>query len=72
MSDQEAKQVDLWGNMEEKGSAASKRGGRKSKADKQAELMPEKLGKAVRLPVPDFSDPWGKLKKTDTNVNNPN
>ena len=57
MSDQEAKQVDLWGNMEEKGSAASKKSGRKSKADKQAELMPEKLGKAVRLPVPDFSDP---------------
>jgi len=57
MSDQEAKQVDLWGNMEEKSSTASKKSGRKSKADKQAELMPEKLGKAVRLPVPDFSDP---------------
>ena len=57
MSDQNAKQVDLWGNAVEKSSAAPKKNGRKTKADKQAELLPDKLGKAVRLPVPDFTDP---------------
>ncbi|MBE0584991.1 MAG: DUF1156 domain-containing protein [Desulfofustis sp.] len=56
MSDQKAKQVDLWGNVTEKVPAAPKKNGRKSKADKQAELLPDKLGKAIRLPVPDFSD----------------
>lgn len=34
---------------------------RKSKTDKHGELFPEKLGKAIRLPVPDFSDPDRKL-----------
>lgn len=57
MSDQNAKQVDLWGNAVEKSTAAPKKNGRKSKADKQAELLPDKLGKAVKLPVPDFTDP---------------
>lgn len=57
MSDQNAKQVDLWGNAVEKSAAAPKKNGRKSKADKQAELLPDKLGKAVKLPVPDFTDP---------------
>jgi len=33
----------------------------KSKTDKYGELLPEKLGKAIRLPVPDFSDPNRKL-----------
>ncbi len=31
------------------------------KAEPQSDLLPEKLGKAVRLPVPDFSDPKRKL-----------
>jgi hypothetical protein len=57
MSDQNAKQVGLWGNAVEKSAAAPKKNGRKSKADKQAELLPDKLGKAVKLPVPDFTDP---------------
>ena len=57
MSDQNAKQVDLWGNAIEKRAAASKKNGRKTKADKQADLLPEKLGKAVKLPVPDFTNP---------------
>lgn len=57
MSDQNPKQVDLWGNAVEKSAAAPKKNGRKSKADKQAELLPDKLGKAVKLPVPDFTDP---------------
>ena len=61
MSDQNAKQVDLWGNAVEKSAAAPKKNGRKTKADKQAELLPDKLGKAVRLPVPDFTDPNRKL-----------
>ena len=34
---------------------------RKSKIDKHGEFLPEKLGKAIRLPVPDFSDPNRKL-----------
>ena len=57
MSDQNAKQVDFGGNAVEKRAAAPKKNGRKSKADKQAELLPDKLGKAVKLPVPDFADP---------------
>ncbi len=57
MSDQNTKQVDLWGNAVEKDAAAPKKNGRKSKADKQAELLPDKLGKAIRLTVPDFSNP---------------
>jgi transposase-like protein len=61
MSDQNAKEVDIWGNAVKKSAAAPKKNGRKSKADKQAELLPEKLGKAVRLPVPDFTDPNRKL-----------
>ena len=60
MSDQNAKQVDLWGNAIEKSAAAPKKNSRKSKADKQAELLPDKLGKAVKLPVPDFTDPKRK------------
>lgn len=61
MSDQNAKQVDLWGNAVERSAAAPKKNGRKSKADKQTELLPDKLGKAVKLPVPDFTDPNRKL-----------
>lgn len=61
MSDQNAKQVDLWGNVIEKTPAAPKKNGRKSKADKHAELLPDKLGKAVKLAVPDFSDPNRKI-----------
>ena len=57
MSDLNAKQVDLWGNVVEKSPATPKKNERKSKADKQTELLSDKLGKAVRLPVPDFSDP---------------
>lgn len=57
MSDKKAKQVDIWGNVSEKATAAPKKNGRKSKTEKQAEFLPDKLGKAIRLPVPDFSDP---------------
>ena len=57
MSDQNVKQVDFWGNVAERSAAAPKKGGKKSKADKKAELLPDKLGKAIRLPTPDFSDP---------------
>lgn len=60
MSDQNAKQVGLWGNAVEKSAAAPKKNGRKSKTDKQSELLPEKLGKAVKVPVPDFTDPHRK------------
>ncbi len=57
MSNQNVKNLDLWGNPLEKNAAAPKKNSRKSKADKLAELLPDKLGKAVKLPVPDFSDP---------------
>jgi adenine-specific DNA methylase len=57
MSNQNVKNLDLWGNPIEKNAAAPKKNSRKSKADKLAELLPDKLGKAVKLPVPDFSDP---------------
>ena len=60
MSDQKnAKQIDLWNN-EIKSTPAGSKKTRKSKAEKQADLLPDKLGKAIRLPVPDFSDPGRK------------
>lgn len=61
MTDQNTKQVDLWGETVEMNVPSSKKEGRKSKAEKHAELLPDKLGKAIRLPVPDFSDPNRKL-----------
>lgn len=51
------KTVDLFGNVVNPNNTLKKKGKRKSKADKIAEFLPEKLGKAIRLPVPDFSDP---------------
>ena len=57
MSDQkDVKQIDLWSN-EIKSTPAESKKTRKTKAEKQADLLPDKLGKAIRLPVPDFSDP---------------
>lgn len=35
--------------------------GHKAKTEKQSLLQPDKLGKAIKLPVPDFSDPERKL-----------
>lgn len=61
MSDPNTKQIDLWGDEVTPTTVAPVKNRRKSKADKQAELFPEKLGKAVRLSVPDFSDPGRKL-----------
>jgi len=51
------KTLDLLGNVVDLDSAPGKKGKRKSKADTKAEHLPEKLGKAIKLPVPDFSDP---------------
>jgi len=51
------KTLDLLGNVVDPDSAPGKKGKRKSKADTNAEHLPEKLGKAIKLPVPDFSDP---------------
>ena len=47
------KAVDLFGNVAEPNSTLKRKGKRKN----TAENLPEKLGKAIRLPVPDFSDP---------------
>jgi putative DNA methylase len=57
MSDPKPKQVDFWGNVIEKPPAAPNKNGRKAKSIPETGLLPEKLGKAIRLPVPDFSDP---------------
>ncbi|HML53151.1 MAG TPA: hypothetical protein PKC79_03570 [Solidesulfovibrio magneticus] len=48
---------DLWGNAEMTSSTPTQRNRKKSKVDNQATSLPDKLGKAVKLPVPDFSDP---------------
>ena len=53
--------MDLFGHVHESSTDYPKKSGRKTKADKQADLLPEKLGKAIKLPVPDFSDPDRKL-----------
>ncbi len=53
--------MDLFGHVHESSTGYPKKSGRKTKADKQADLLPEKLGKAIKLPVPDFSDPDRKL-----------
>ena len=57
MSDQKANQIHIWGDEINPITAAPKKNRPKSKAIREAGLLPEKLGKAIRLPVPDFSDP---------------
>jgi hypothetical protein len=54
------KQMDISGNLVEPRQTKAKKKPRKTKAQKNAEFLPEKLGKAIRLPVPDFSDPGRK------------
>lgn len=57
MTDRKPIQPNLPG-MEQTGQLLTPpKNGRKSKMDKQEGLLPVKLGKAIRLPVPDFSDP---------------
>lgn len=52
---------DLFGNpVEEKTEKTKKSNGSKRKASTSSEDLPEKLGKAIRLPVPDFNDPERK------------
>lgn len=60
MSNQNRKQLDLLGNETLPEEAMEKKTHR-SKADKQVLQIPEKLGKAIRLQVPDFSDPNRKM-----------
>ena len=61
MSNQKAIQTKIWGDAIIPASDETPKKKRKTKADKQAELLPAKLGKSVKLPVPDFSDPERKL-----------
>lgn len=49
--------VGLWGDQVPLGPPKSNKNGQKTKANKLSSLLPAKLGKAVKLPVPDFSDP---------------
>jgi len=57
MTNEKQVQIDIWGNETAPAATGSKKSSRKTKAEKQADMLPEKLGKAIRLPVPDFSDP---------------
>lgn len=54
-------QTKLDGNVAEPNSALKNKIKNKTTADKMADFLPEKLGKAIRLPVPDFSNPNRKL-----------
>ncbi|MGB8216261.1 MAG: hypothetical protein WCE94_03075 [Candidatus Methanoperedens sp.] len=63
------KTLDLSGNVVESKSAQDKKKDQKTKMDKNDEILPEKLGKAIRLPVPDFSDP--NRKKTCLEIDFP-
>ncbi len=56
MNDKKVDQADLWGD-ETSPVVTKPNKSQKTKADKLAEQLPENLGKAIRLPVPDFSDP---------------
>lgn len=57
MSKHKEIRVDFWGNEKEKSQKTPTTNGRKSKTENQSGLLPDKIGKAIRLPVPDFSDP---------------
>lgn len=57
MSNQFKGQINIMGGIDEAKTAASKKSGKRPKTEKNASLLPDKLGKAIRLPVPDFSDP---------------
>jgi putative DNA methylase len=61
MRDNNSNQTGLWGDEIENRSKQVKKKTASSKTTKQANLFPEKLGKAVKLSVPDFSDPIRKL-----------
>lgn len=60
MSGQKPVPRGLWEEIAVPKSAEAKKV-RKSKSEIQNGLLPDKLGKAIRLPVPDFSDPKRKL-----------
>jgi hypothetical protein len=53
--------TDLWGNEVFDNNKQEKKITSSSKASRKVELLPEKLGKAIKLTVPDFSDPNRKL-----------
>jgi putative DNA methylase len=57
MNDPQSQFIDLWGNLTDKVTADPKKNGLARKTQKKTESFSDKLGKAVRLPVPDFSDP---------------
>ena len=54
-------QVDLWGKETMPSSSENKKNARQSKAERESDMLPEKLGKAIKLPVPDYTDPSRKL-----------
>lgn len=56
MNDKKVNQADLWGNETSPADTKPNKS-QKTKTEKHSALLPEKLGKAIRLPVPDFNDP---------------
>lgn len=57
MSEKTLNQSALWGNEILPPDQPNHQKSADAKAVKMADALPEKLGKAIRLPVPDFSDP---------------
>lgn len=60
MSDQFKGQMNIMGGVDA-ASPKTKKSAPRSKVEKDATLLPENLGKAIKLPAPDFSDPNRQL-----------
>lgn len=57
MKNKDFRQVDVFTHETVAAPSADLKNGVKSKVKNQKDLLPDKLGKAIRLPTPDFSDP---------------
>ena len=57
MSDQYTGQMNILGGVDGPAPKSGRKSGTRSTAGKNAALVPENLGKPIKLPVPDFSDP---------------
>jgi hypothetical protein len=67
MNELKGKQLRLLGNEQETAPVPPKKP-RKSKIVTSEGPLPANLGKAIRLPVPDFNDPQRKLTVSDHRV----
>lgn len=57
MNNRNPEQEDLWGYVSSDTHQTETQNGSQSKRKTQSQSLPDKLGKAVKLPVPDFGDP---------------